>query len=558
MATFRDRLDKIVVVNTFDSFYRLIDDRFSTSRDLVQMLDDNGQEIDKHSKIREYILKFHFPTIDDDEILSIQSDKISAFDLITEEEIISIFEDCKNDKSPGPDEPTMGIIKEIFFDNKSLFINLLNLCLYKGIFPKVWKRETNVALIPKSGKDLRLPNNYRPICLLPVWGKVLDKILAQRLSYFLEQNNKFHDLQFGFRKDRNTSLALYEVINTITTNKNNNLLTAIISLDISNAFNSVRWSDIIRILFEEEGSCLFPILFSLIADRLLRDLNTDDKIKVIMFPDDIVILTADLAIYRFSESTKIPLDKVSLWAENRRLKINPLKSVYTVFTRKLTRRLQILFQQSNIKSSSQIKYLGIFIDNKLSLIPHLNYLKEKSLKLQNKLIRFCRTTFGVKPEEVKEIYLRVTERILMYGSEIWYRNTAIMNRKILSLQRNALRNITKTYKTVSTLSIQVRAGIPPLDLSIKFHQEKFRLIKLKTDILINNELLIANNVNVPPPRVPPWRGRRIFWNIEQSNVNMKNESNFNYYTDGSKIDGRTVVVLLYLGEEKRSKLSLLD
>ncbi|GBM67530.1 putative RNA-directed DNA polymerase from transposon X-element [Araneus ventricosus] len=346
MATFRDSLDKIVVENTFDSFYQIIEDRFSTSRYLVPMLDDYGQEIGTHSKIREYILKFHFPTIDDDESLSVQSDKISEFDLITEEEIISIFEDCKNDKSPGPYGLTMGIIKEIFFDNKSLFINLLNRCLYKGIFPKVWKR-ANVALIPKSGKDLRLPNNYRPICLLPVWGKVLDKILAQRLSYFLEQNNKLHDLQFGFRKDRNTSLALHEVINTITTNKNNNLLTAMISLDISNAFNSVRWSDIIRILFEEEvpeylikmirdflsdrfivdeencfefqynvgvpqGSCLVPILFLLIADKLLRDLNTDDKTKVIMLADDILILTADSAVYRFSESTKIPLDKVSL------------------------------------------------------------------------------------------------------------------------------------------------------------------------------------------------------------------------------------------------------
>ncbi|GBN99144.1 Putative protein in type-1 retrotransposable element R1DM [Araneus ventricosus] len=495
MATFRDRLDKIVVVNTFDSFYRLIDDRFSTSRDLVQMLNDNGQEIDTHSKIREYILKFHFPPIDDDEILSVQSDKISEFDLFTEEEIFSIFEDCKNDKSPGPDGLTMGITKEIFFDNKSLFINLLNLCLYKGIFPKVWKR-ANVALIPKSGKDLRLPNNYRSICLLPVWGKVLDKILAKRLSYFLEQNNKLHDLQFGFRKDRNTFLPLHEVINTITTNKNNNLLTAMISLDISNAFNSVRWSDIIRILFEEEvpeylikmirdflsdrfivdeencfefqynvgvlqGSCLDPILFLLIADRLLRDLNTDDKTKVIMFADDILILIADSAVYRFSESTKIPLHKVSLWAENHRLKINPLKSVYTVFIKKLTRRPQILFQQSNIKFSSEIKYLGIVIDHNLSWIPHLNYLKKKSLTLQNKLIRFCRATWGVESEVVKEIYLRVTERILMYGSEIWYRDTAIINRKIQSLQCNALRNITKTYKTVSTLSIQVLAGIPP-------------------------------------------------------------------------------------------------
>ncbi|GBO25999.1 Putative protein in type-1 retrotransposable element R1DM [Araneus ventricosus] len=276
-----------------------------------------------------------------------------------------------------------------------------------------------------------------------------------------------------------------------------------------------------------------------------------------MFADDILILTADSAVYRFSESTKIPLDKVSLWAENHGLKINPLKSVFTIFTKKLTRRPQILFQHSNIKFSSEFKYLGIVIDNKLSWIPHLNYLKEKSLKLQNKLIRFCRATWGVKPEVVKEIYLRVTERILMYGSEIWYRDTAIINRKILSLQRNALRNITKTYKTVSTLSIQVLAGIPPLDLSIKFHQEKFRLIKLKTDILINDELLIASNVNVPSPRVPPWRGRRIFWNVEHSNVNMNNESNCNYYTDGSKINGRTGCgIALFRGGEEIKNLSI--
>ncbi|GBM48166.1 Putative protein in type-1 retrotransposable element R1DM [Araneus ventricosus] len=466
--TFRDHLDKIVVANTFDSFYRIIDDRFS-SHDLVQVLDENGQEIDTHSKIREYILKFHFPMIDDDEILDIQSDKSFEFDLITEEGIISIFDYGKNDKSPGPYGLTLGIIKEVFSSNKSLFLDLLNHCLYKGIFPKSWKK-ANIALIPKQSKDLRFPNNYIPIYLFPVWGKILDKVLAQRLSYFLEQNNKLHDPQFGFRKGRSTSLALNEVIHTITTNKDDNLLTALISLDISNAFNSVRWSDIIHIFIEEEvpvylikmirdflsnrvivdeencfefeynigvlqDSCLGPILFLLIADRLLRDLNIEDKTKVIMFADDILILTADSAVYRFSESTKIPLLKVSLWADKYQLKINPLKYVYMVFAKKLTRKPQILFQQKNIKFPSEIKYLGIVIDNKLSWILYLDYLREKSLKLQNKLIRFCRATWGVKPEVVKEIYLRVTEKVLMYGSEIWYRDTALINRKVLSLQR---------------------------------------------------------------------------------------------------------------------------
>ncbi|GBM94680.1 hypothetical protein AVEN_274902-1 [Araneus ventricosus] len=79
-------------------------------------------------------------------------------------------------------------------------------------------------------------------------------------------------------------------------------------------------------------------------------------------------------------------------------------------------------------------------------------------------------------------------------------------------------------------------------------------MKLKTDILINDELLTANSVNVPPPRDPPWQGRRISWNSEYSNVNMINESNYDFYTDGSKIQGKTGcgIVLFRVGEEIKS------
>ncbi|GBM07034.1 hypothetical protein AVEN_63476-1 [Araneus ventricosus] len=145
----------------------------------------------------------------------------------------------------------------------------------------------------------------------------------------------------------------------------------------------------------------------------------------------------------------------------------------------------------------------------------------------------------------------------MYGSEIWYKVTALINRKVLSLQRNALRNITKTYKTVSTSAIQVLVGIPPLDLTLKFHKEKFKLMKLKTDILINDELLTANSVNVPPPRDPPWQEPRIFWNIEHSNVHMINESNYNFYTDGSETEGKTGCgIVLFRGGEEIKSLSI--
>ncbi|GBM53300.1 hypothetical protein AVEN_259292-1 [Araneus ventricosus] len=87
------------------------------------------------------------------------------------------------------------------------FIQIFNTCLSRGIFPDCWKR-TRVALIPKEGKDLTLPTSYRPICLIPTWGKMLDKIFTQRLVYELERGGKLHQYQFGFRKRKSIVLAM--------------------------------------------------------------------------------------------------------------------------------------------------------------------------------------------------------------------------------------------------------------------------------------------------------------------------------------------------------------
>jgi len=56
------------------------------------------------------------------------------------------------------------------------------------------------------------PNNYRPISLLSVFGKVLEKLMHKRLYDYLEKYNVLYDYQFGFRKCRGTSLALLQVI----------------------------------------------------------------------------------------------------------------------------------------------------------------------------------------------------------------------------------------------------------------------------------------------------------------------------------------------------------
>ncbi|GIX76552.1 RNA-directed DNA polymerase from mobile element jockey [Caerostris darwini] len=94
----------------------------------------------------------------------------------------------------------------------------------------------------KEGRTLNHPQDFRPICILPCWGKVLDKVITERLAYHLESGKLLHDLQYGFRKQRSTINALQHIKDFILSARNKKHHTCLVSIDMANAFNSVDWS----------------------------------------------------------------------------------------------------------------------------------------------------------------------------------------------------------------------------------------------------------------------------------------------------------------------------
>ena len=93
-------------------------------------------------------------------------------------------------------------------------------------------------LSSKKG-DEKLPNNYRGITLLPIMGKLLTSILNDRLLEWAELNKKINDAQFGFRKNRRTTDALFIIhtISLIATKRRGPLFIGFI--DLAKAFDSV-------------------------------------------------------------------------------------------------------------------------------------------------------------------------------------------------------------------------------------------------------------------------------------------------------------------------------
>jgi retron-type reverse transcriptase len=114
---------------------------------------------------------------------------------------------------------------------------ICNLSLYSSEFPADWKR-AKVTPIYKSGDHCNL-ENYRPISVLSVVSKILEKCIHNQLYHYLSSHDILTNCQSGFRAKHSTSTALLDFQDYILNNMDNGLATGVIFLDLKKAFDTV-------------------------------------------------------------------------------------------------------------------------------------------------------------------------------------------------------------------------------------------------------------------------------------------------------------------------------
>ncbi|GBL82819.1 Putative protein in type-1 retrotransposable element R1DM [Araneus ventricosus] len=211
--------------------------------------------------------------------------------------------------------------------------------------------------------------------------------------------------------------------------------------------------------------CAGTILWFLIANEALNKFGVDTEVKVQAFADNFVAIIGSTASYHFSQIGTSALAKLEKWAEDFSLSFSHEKSRFTMFKHRknITHISKIKLLSKRTQYTKELKYLGLTFDPNFSWMPHLHKFKEKITKLQQTIYRIARATWGLKPEVIKEIYLRVIERIIFYGKEIWYKENVAVREKLFQIQRTGLLAIAKTYKTVSTLALNLLTVFSPFD-----------------------------------------------------------------------------------------------
>ena len=155
----------------------------------------------------------------------------------TEQQVLNIIKKFPVHKSPGHDGISGRALRLAMPVMLSPITRLVNKMITTQEIPQDFKLAV-VTPIHKSG-DKKNPVNYRPISVLPLISKIIERIVADQLMHHLESNNLLTNMQYGFRKGHSTNTCLLQLTEEIRNSLDNKKAVGILALDLSKAFDSI-------------------------------------------------------------------------------------------------------------------------------------------------------------------------------------------------------------------------------------------------------------------------------------------------------------------------------
>ena len=373
----------------------------------------------------------------------------------TEQNILGHIRGLNVNKAHGCDEISTRMLKICDKSiTKPLFIILKN-CIDQGYFPNAWKM-ANVIPIHKK-KDKNIVSNYRPVSLLPICGKIFEKVIFDSLYKHIYSNNLISDKQSGYRQGDSTIKQLLSITHEIykafdaTPSKE----VRAVFLDISRAFDRV-WheglifklkqfgleGDMINIISSflsnrkqrvaidgkvsnwadieagvPQGSILGPILFLVYINDLASSVESDIRI----FADDTFIFRIVDKNSNSTQELNEDLARITEWARKWKMVFNPDMSKQAVEVNFSTKRTPSVFEPLTfngipVKQALETKHIGMLLDSKLNF---KNHITEKLAKANQGLGVLKQLSKWVPRRSLDQIYKLYVRPHPDYGDIIY-------------------------------------------------------------------------------------------------------------------------------------------
>lgn len=401
-------------------------------------------------------------------------------------EVMKIIDDLKSSKACGPDKISSNLLKIIKVYIALPIAFIANLSFKEGKFPHHLKHSI-VILLHKNGDKSQI-HNYRPVSLLNSVSKIIEKIVKNRISHYLENNNILSNRQYGFRNGLGTENAIANLTKIISSNLDKGIKCIALFLDLAKAFDTIshkillhklqrigiqgqlfNWlvsylknrsqrvdingtlSDPAYIKYGvPQGSTLGPLLFNIYINELCNSSFAD---YIITFADDTVLLFEDKTWNGCHSKAQIGINKVKQWLDNNLLTLNSDKTKFICFSPTQAGQPKeihnIIIHHCNdittckcntLECVDNIRYLGIIIDKFLRWDKHIDLTSTKVRKLTHLFIAI-RNILSVK--DLKRIYFAMCNSILDYASLGWGGCSKTILDPLAKSQKSLLRVILK-------------------------------------------------------------------------------------------------------------------
>lgn len=512
----------------------------------------------------------------------------------TETELQIVINSLNPKKAPGSDGFTADICEMVIKQSPKIYLTLVNKCLELSYFPTPWK-EAAVVVLRKPGKDdYSHAKAYRPIGLLSILGKIMEKMMIRRVRWHLLP--KLNPRQYGFTPQRCTEDSLYDLVQHIKNNLRKKLINVVVSLDIEGAFDSAWWPAIkIRLLEKRcpqnlrrliisyftnrsvnvgyagkvhrkhttkgcvQGSIGGPTFWNVLLDSLLDELERDG-IYCQAFADDIVLVFSEKTVRDIERIAENTLRLVDEWGSRNKLKFAAQKTHAMMITNKIKLETPLIrMGETIIQMRDEIKILGLILDQKLNFNKHVSHVCNKATNVYKQLCRAAKISWGLNPDIIRTIYVAVVEPIILYAASVWAPATGKLKvqQQLNTVQRGFAQKIIKSYRTVSLSAALTLSGLLPLDMRIRENAQLYEAKRGKPQEILRGRKVERRvcYLQAPHPAKEIAVDFVCLENMQPENLEHHQVSGACIFTDGSKIEGKVGAAISHWrnGSETRSR-----
>ena len=403
-------------------------------------------------------------------------------------------------KAPGGDELPAAVWRQLWPVVKDRVFALFEASLRDGVVPRQWKSAKIVPLKKPDKGDYTVAKSWRPISLLSTLGKILEAVVAERISYAVETYGLLPANHFGARKRRSAEQALLLLQEQVYKAWRNHKVLSLISFDVKGAYNGVckdrlldrmkargipaslvRWVDgfcsgrtasvVVNGYTSEQrelpqaglpqGSPLSPILFLFFnADLVQRRIKAQSG--SIAFVDDYSAWVTGPTAEANREGIQAIIDDALEWEARSGATFEADKTTVIHFTRATVRNSDrpFLIKGEEVKPRHSAKILGVVMDVELRYQEHTARAAAKELNAAMGLRRLKM----LSPKVARQLFEATVAPAMDYASNVWThalraKHVAWMNKA----QRMGAQAITGAFRTVAMTVAVAEANIQTVE-----------------------------------------------------------------------------------------------